>query len=404
MILKDIAQVLYAPRKVFKQIIQNPKYLGAIIALLLFVAAQTAFYYLQYSQTFSEQTFPTGNQFGTWTQDVALWDTNSDAVISYNYGDLLNNTFYGNSSLQFTRLNSSEILIELSDFQNSVNCDPAGFQNVSMRIKIAEPNVAPEKATLFLYSLDASNYFQYDLTQALSSSAVNAWNNLTVPVGSGNWLSSGNPDWQNITGLRLDLAFPTDSSINLRVQGVFFRGMYKTPMEVDSTGFLITVLQLAVMQFLFEWVILSALLYVMIKGLKGTVTWRPLFVAIGLALIVKVIQALIALAATTTLPTLYYPIEFLANVPVEAQLISDTVSANTATFSLIYGGFQIVTYSWIVILGAIIVRNVTAPTAPTGEAVEAPSTVPQFSWGKCFLVSGASVLLTIIISGFLIGI
>ncbi len=398
MIVKDIGEVLYAPRKVFAQIIQNPKYLGAVIVLLLFVLAQTAFYYSYFSKNYSEQTFPVGDQFGTLTQNATLWSTSSGAVISYNYGDLINNTFYGNSSLQFALSNSSDIFIELGDFQNSVNCDPTGFQNISMRIKIVEPQIAPEKATLSLYSLNASNYFQYDLTQDLSNSAVSVWNNLTVPVGSGNWLSNGNPDWQNITGLRLDLAFSTNSSISLRLHGVFFRGIYKTPIEVDSTGFLITILQLVLMQFLFEWLILTALLYIMIKALKGTVTWKPLFAAVGFALITTVIQTLIAIAATTTLPSLYYPIEFLANVPVEAQLINNVVSATAATFSLIFGVFQIATYLWIVALGAIITRTITAPTA------EGLSAAPQFGWGKSFLVSGASLFLTIVILGFLIGI
>ncbi len=396
--VSDILKVLIKPHEVFRRIIQNPKYLGAVVVLLLFVAAQTAFYYSQYSKTYSEQTFPAGNEFGTLTQNATLWNTNSNAVVSYNYVDLINNTFYGNSSLQFALSNSNEIFIELEDFQASVNCDSTGFQNVSMRIKIAEPNVSPDKATLSLYSLNASNYFQYDLTQDLYNFAANVWNNLTVPVGSGNWLSNGNPDWQNITGVKFDFAFPTNSSINLRIQGVFFRGIYRTPIEVDSTGFLITILQLTVMQFLFEWVILTALVYVMIKGLKGTVIWKPLFAAVGCALMVTAIQALIAIAATTTLPSLYYPIEFLASVPVEAQLTADAVAANAATFSLIFGAFQIVTYVWIVGLGTIIVRAITAPTG------EAPSAIQQFGWVKCVLVSGASLFLTIIILGFLIGI
>lgn len=398
MVVKNILRVLYEPHKVFKDIIQNPKYLGAIIVLLLAVAAQTAFYYSYYSRTHSEQTFPAAEQFGTWTHDAALWNTNSGASISYNYGDLLNNTYYGNSSLQFTLSNSDEIFLELDDFQGSVNCDASGFQNVSMRIKIVEPNVAPEKATLSLYSLNTSNYFQYDLTQDLSNSVASVWNNLTVPVGSGNWVSNGNPNWQNITGLRLDLDFSTNSSISLRIQGVFFRGIYDTPIETNFTGFLITILQLALMQFLFEWVILTGLLYIMIKGLKGTLTWKPLFAAVGFALIITVIQSLITIAATATLPLIYYPIEFLANVPVEAQAISTQVATSAATFSMIFGVLQIVTYLWTIALGAIITRTITAPTD------EVPSVVPQFGWAKSFLVSGASLFLTIIILGFLIGI
>jgi hypothetical protein len=396
LIIKDLVKVLYAPHKVFTQIIQNPKYLGVIIVLLLFVAAQTAFYYSYYSKVYSEQTFPAGDQFGTLTQNSTLWKTSSDVVISYNYNDLINSTLYGNSSLQFTLSNSSSIFMELDNLQSSVNCGPTGFQNISTRIKIVEPQSAPEKATLYLYSLNASNYFQYDLTQDLSTLGV--WNNLTVPVDSGNWLINGNPNWQNITGLKVDLSFSTNSSITLRMEGVFFRGVYETPVEVDSTVFIFTVLQLVFTQFLFEWLILTGLLYLMIKGLKGTVTWKPLFIAVGFALITLVVQTLIAIAATPTLSSIYYPIEFLASVPGEAQVINNAISATAATFSLIFSVFQIATYLWIVALGAIITHTITAP------ASEEPSAVPQFGWGKSFLVSGASLFLTIIIVGFILGI
>ena len=40
MILDDFAEVIYAPAKAFKKIIENPKYLGAIIILLLFIGIQ----------------------------------------------------------------------------------------------------------------------------------------------------------------------------------------------------------------------------------------------------------------------------------------------------------------------------------------------------------------------------
>ena len=396
MILSDIAKVLYAPHKVFKQIIQNPKYAGAIIVFVLFVATQTAFYFSYYSKVYSEQTYPAGDQFGTLTQNSTLWTISSDAIISRNYDDLINSTLYGNSSLQVTLVNTSSISAELNNLGSSVNCGPTGFQNVSMRIKLVEPQSAPEKVTLYLYSLSASNYFEYDLTQDLST--TNVWNNLTILVGSGNWVNNGNPDWQNITGLKLDLAYSTNSSVTLRMEGVFFRGVYQTPLEVDSTIFLVTILQLVFTQFLFEWLILSGLMYILIKVLKGTVTWKPLAAAVGFALITLIIQTLVATAATTTLSSIYYPIEFLARVPGESQAVTNTVAAETQTFSLIFAGFQIATYAWIVALGALITRNLTAPVG------EGTPEVPQFNWMKCFLVSGASMLLTIIILGFLIGV
>jgi hypothetical protein len=396
LLLSDLAKVLYAPHKAFKQIIQKPTYLGTIIVLILFVAAQTAFYYSYYDKVYSEQTYPAGDQFGTLTQNSTLWSTSSDTVISRNYDDLINSTLYGNSSLQFALSNSSSLFVELNNLGSSVNCGPSGFQNVSMRIKIVEPQTAPEQATLYMYSLSDANYFQYDLTQQLSTTGV--WNNLTIPVGSGDWSSNGNPNWQNITGLKVDLAFSTNSSITLRMEGVFFRGVYKTPIEADNTVFLVTILQLVFTQFLFEWIILTGLIYILIKVMKGTVTWKPLAAAIGFALITLVIQTIVAVAATSTLTSIYYPIEFLASVPGEAQAVSNAVAADTETFSLIFAGFQIATYLWIVGLGALITRNITAPV---GE--ETPET-PQFSWMKCFLVSGVSMFLTIIILGFLVGV
>lgn len=388
LILSDLAKVFYAPHKVFKQIVQHPKYAGTIIVIILFVAAQTAFYFSYNSKVYIEQTYPAGNQFGTLTQNSTLWSTSSDVIIRNDYTDFINNTLYGNSSLQFMLANSSSIFMELDNLR-SVDGGPTGFQNVSMRIKFVEPQTAPKTSTLYLYSLSTSNYFQYDLTPDLS--IVDVWNNLTIPVGSGKWVSSGNPSWQNITGLKLELNYPTNSSITMRLEGVFFRGLYKTPIEANSATFLITVLQSASLQFLLEWIILSGLMYLLIKVLNGTVKWKPMAAAVGFALVSVVVQNLVTTAATTTLSSIYYPIEFLANVPGEAQIISNAVAGSTATFSLIYAVFEIITYAWIIGLGTIIARNITAPTD------EGTPEVQQFSWMKCLLVAGPSTLLTFII-------
>ena len=266
MILTDLLKVLYQPHKVFKQIVQNPKYLGAIIVLLIFVAAQVAFQYAQYSKVYYEQTSPEINKLGTWTESATLWRGNSGIAITSNYDDFIHNAYYGNGSLQFALSNSNNMSIALSGF-NQVDCGPTGFQNLSMRIKIVAPQASPEKVTLTLYSLSDANYFQYDLTSDFSNSSANIlWNNLTVPVGSGNWQNSGAPQWQNITALKFDFAFSASSNITVRMEGLFFRGVYETPIQTDSTGFLIYVLQLVFPQFLFEWLILTGLLYIVIKG------------------------------------------------------------------------------------------------------------------------------------------
>jgi hypothetical protein len=259
-----------------------------------------------------------------------------------------------------------------------------------MRIKIVQPQTPLERVTLTLYSLADANYFQYDLTPDLSNSlTVGIWNNLTVPVGHGNWQSAGTPQWSNITSLKLDFVFPSSSNVTLRVAGLFFRGVYETPIHTDSTGFLIYVLQLVIPQFLFEWLILTGLLYIIIKGLKGTLTWKPLFVAVGFALIVIVAQTLLNIAATAALPAYnYYPVELMTAVPGEAQAIANAITSTTATYSSILVVLQLATYVWISAVNAIVVRAL----------------IPEFSWSKSALTSAVSLVVTIILLSLLIGV
>ena len=41
--LNDILKVIYEPHKVFKSIVTNPKYLGALVVLVLFIGLQVGY-------------------------------------------------------------------------------------------------------------------------------------------------------------------------------------------------------------------------------------------------------------------------------------------------------------------------------------------------------------------------
>lgn len=386
MFATDILKVLYAPHKIFKKIVENPKYLGIIVIFILFIAAQTSFYYSLYGRTNYEQTSPTSTALGAWTQNSTLWLANSGVTIINNYEDFMNNTYYGNSSLQFSSSNNNNMAIALGNFE-SVDCSSTGFQNLSMRIKIANPQYAPTQVMLTLYSLTDANYFQHDLTSSFSNSASDIWNNITIPVGSvaANWQRAGDAKWENITSMKIDFSFATPSDITLRVDGLFFRGLYKTPMESDSSNFIVYVLQQVLVQFGFEWLLFTALMFVLIKVLKGNIIWKPLFIAVGFSLIVLVIQALIGIVATTTLPTLYYPTEFLTGLSGEAQVISNSIVSITATYTLIAAIISLITYVWLAALGTFIVRAI----------------LPEFSWSKCMLTSAVAIIGTMILMALL---
>jgi hypothetical protein len=198
----------------------------------------------------------------------------------------------------------------------------------------------------------------------------------------------------------MDFMWPGDSSIDLRVDGLFFRGIYISALAAYGSTILINAALTAVTPFLFQWLLITGLMYLMIKGLRGTVIWKPLMVAVGLALMTFVIQALILAVAFIPLwPTENYPLEVLAGVPGEYDAQVQLILNARAQVNLVGSIVQVAVFVWTIALGTFITRAITAltVTSPTGEATPAP---PQFGWLKCLLVSGASFLLSILILNF----
>jgi hypothetical protein len=388
MFANDILKVFYAPHKVFKEVIQNPKYWGPLLVFIIVVAAQSAFFYAQSEKIYYEQTYPGPDQLGLWSTNTTLWTTSPAIAISNNYIDYLNSTYYGNGSLQFAASNSASFFLALPNLGNA-DCSPTGYQNLSMRIKQTELQTAPTKVILTLYSLGDANTFQYDLTGAFSNaSLVDSWNNITVPVGANaaGWQSNGgSPVWANITGLRLDFSFASNAPVTLRMEGLFFRGLYRTFSQISTAGLAITILQQALFQYVFEWLFLTGIIFIIIKGLKGTVTWKPIFIAMGLVLIVTAVQAVINLVATTTLSMIYSPIELQTQLVGEATAISTSIAAQTETYTLITGIAQLLMYTWIVALGTFVIRALQ----------------PEFTVAKSILTSAAALIVTIILMSLL---
>ncbi len=287
-----------------------------------------------------------------------------------------------------------------------------GFKNLSIRVKVVSPASVPENVTLYLFSLSPANYFAYDLTPYFSNATIleqHMWNNITVPVGTADWTSSNSAaSWGSITGFRMDFAWSTISNVDLRVDGLFFRGIFKSSLDVYGSTVLVSSALNAVTPFLFQWLLLTGLIYLLIKGLRGNVVWKPVMVATGFAFVTLVVQSIILLATYSTLPNLFYPLEILADVPGEAAIAYQTVQTSIDQVLLAGSIVQVAVYVWIIALGTFIVRYVTAvvPTSPlipaTTETETAPMPGPQqFGWLKCLLVSAASFVLTVTILGFL---
>lgn len=413
MVAREILEVLYAPHKVFKKIVQKPGYMGVFLLLIVFVLAQVGSAYMvashSYVETTSPQTAPLAAQGDLWTEAASYWNANEGVTVSNNTVDYVNATL-ATTSIEFTASDTNNVWMDIN-FDGSVKCGNDAFQNVTFRVKQIAPSVAPENVSLYLYSLGDS-YFYYDLTTDFSSNTVNEWNNVTLTVGNGaaGWVSNSGT-WENVTGLKLEFTWSENGNVDLLVDRLFFKGDYEVLYDLYGISYLANAALNAFAPFLFEWLLLTGLMYVLIKAFKGNVIWKPLMVAVGFSLIVIAIQSIILVAIYSTLPNVYYPLAVLAGsdqeFTVAYQIILDTI----ADVSLASAVVQSIAYVWTVVLGTFIVRAVTSDQKIAEQATmnatvsdaTASIKVVGFSWMKCLLVSGVSLFVTIIALSLFLG-
>lgn len=380
----QILQVLYAPRKAFKEIAQEPKYLGPILILILFVAANTAYGYTIISKSYIEQTLPkvdaSTGQFDAWTENATLWNSAPGVNITPNFNDFVNSSYDGNRSISFSAVNSSQIFMQLMNV-GPVNCSgPDGYKNVSLRIEMVDPLTAPSNASIYLFSGSNSNYLYYNLTDTLSDMSASVWNNLTIPLATESWVNNG-ADWSNITGLKLEVGWHQNfTTITMLVDGLFFRGLFQTPMDAAGASYLFSYSLSSVLQFAIEWIFVSGIIFMAARGLGAKTVWKPILILVGFALIVLVVQTLINIIAISTLPNLYYSFEFLGGTTTEVSAATNRLYDQTALVSAISGYVRIATLAWLVALCAVASRLRT-----------------ELPWIKSALISIVAVVVTTIV-------
>ena len=453
LIIDDILKVIYAPQKVFKTIVANPKYLGALIVLLLFIGLQIGYEYSQFSKTYTEQTTPTIDQLGTFTNatlvgldnTTSVWRSGSNVALTNNFDDFFNYSVYvagsglptsdstayyslfGNSSLQMSAnttnsltaaldiksaletLNASLVAQKLTPLSSvTVDCSSSGFQNISLTLKQTGPQSVPQSATLTLYSLSDANYYQYDLTPLLSNtSTVGQWNNLTITTGlnATGWTPSGDPTWGNITALKLDFTYPSSSNITIQVGGLFFRGEYLTPIQYNSTGILLQFLELFSLQFIFAWFIMTGIIFVACKALKSSVLWKPLFIGLGMAMFVMAIRGLVNILATFTMPTVYYPYDLSLGVrfdPYAALYFpQEALRTLSASSTAIFHNIDAATATFRTIISGMFVVSYVWLGAL--GVIVIGELKPEFSMIKRILLSAASLAIVILLLILLVG-
>jgi len=353
----EIAKIIYAPQKTIRRIAEDPKYIGIIVIIALFIVANIGLSYAFATKVYLEQTVPNGSIADEWTANSTLWTSNAQITESDDYinGSYLGFTYYGNASLQLTIANSSQVWMQLGNI-GPINCSgPDGYSKLSLRIKLVEPQIAPENATVRLSSTSPSDYFLYDISNNVSS--FNIWNNLTILLNSEAWSRIGAaPDWQNITGLRLDFEWLQSSNITLRVDGLFFHGPFESLINTVGTTSLFNTAISAFIQFVITWVVLAGLLYIMVRAFGGKPVWKPLLIVVGFILVPMILQVVVFAVGYAALPIRHYPFELLGGVDAEGAAANNTILEQTFLVAQLETYMQIVTFIWSVALCSLAVH------------------------------------------------
>jgi hypothetical protein len=379
-----IFKVIYAPRETLREVAQNPKYIGPILIMVLFIVANLSSAYVLVTKTYVEETLPSLAQRDEWTENATKWASIIGAPPTENFSDYIAGYYYGNRSIEFTAENSDKISMQLQDVE-PVNCSSqGGFTKLYLRVKLASPNYPPKNVSLYLYSNNSFNSFFYrNITGEFSNATANIWNNLTIPLADGDWHGTATADWSEITGLMLEFTWNQTSNIKVLIDGLFFGGVFK-PYAESVASYMAVYALYSSMQFIIRWVLLGGVIYILTKAFKAKTVWRVMLILAGFALVTMFIQAAISTAAFSTLPTLKYSFGYMGGVEGEAESAYQKIVEETWFVNQVYSGVQIAILLWTVSLCAIAVRLTT-----------------EFSWTTSLLIAFTAYFAAVFIEGFL---
>lgn len=311
MVAYGILKVIYAPHKVFKEIVQNPKYIVPILVMILFVVASVGSEYARESKIYVAKTLPSSLDSSNpdpWTENTTMWTSNAN--VSNN-----NQNYTLQSSIQFNITNGVDIQMELNNV-GPIDCaDTNGYKNLTFKMEWIHPAAkTPQSAKLYLNCTDPADYFYRDLTDEVGLAGNGTWGNLSWTVGpdAAGWLnSSSQTSWNNITGLKMDLSWAEADRADLTVlvDELFFVSKNFEPL----TGLLASSMGLfvasTVVDYAFNFTIFSMALYVVAKMFHVQAQIKTFFVIVGYALVGMLIMKVLFSIFYLVMPTLYLSLD-----------------------------------------------------------------------------------------------
>jgi hypothetical protein len=323
-----IFKIIYSPLKAFKEIMQNPKYIGPILIMVLFVLASIGSEYARASKLYVQQTLPnTLDPYNPdpWTENCTMWISNAE--ITCNNDDFL----LGQKSIQFDITNNEIISMKLKNI-GQINClSTDGYKNLSFGIKWINPTAdPPQNASLYLFSMGTTDFY-YDLAELINQTKNAKWNNFTIPIGLGaeQWVnSSAQTAWNNITGLKLDLVWTqsTGSNLTILVDKVYFQSGNFEPLINSMSSTIAFSAVNAVTTFSIYWMLSGVAVFIAGKMFKIKAEFKVFLIIVGYALIAMVVMQVLFNILYLLISPLYITVDTVSPTSVLQTIILFTSS------------------------------------------------------------------------------
>lgn len=371
-----ILTVLYSPFKAFEAIAKKPDIKGPILILLITLPITMGVQYVSGTKFFLERPLPDKD---LWTEEPSippsfLWA--SESGIAYNATDHV----AGNYSVSTTALNSTMIQLQLTAI-GSLNISEDGYSHLSFRLKWIHPtNEKPDSAILQLLSLNnTDDRFELDM-EALIANSTDVWGNITSLtsldlIANASYVRVGSPTWENITGLGFQLAWNDEADITLRIDEVFF-GRYEDLTSSTSLLVLLSSMMRSGINFLLEWIILSAIAFLAVKSFASwTGRWKNLWLVLGYVYSSSIVYLLALMSASFFLPAIFLPY---------TATYSEYITLQQGAWGPPVNILGVVNYVWTTILCTIALKKING-----------------LGWSKAFFMGFGAVVMTLLLGSFL---
>ena len=297
--VSEVFEVLYSPVKAFKKIIEKPDFKGVLLIIVLVIVSMVVVQYVAASKFFLETRTPDDEN---WTESTTFWASNDNLS--------LDDVDYkvGNYSVKSFVSDGTSTWMKITDIGSFDCLEDTGYKELFFWINWTHSNgTFPNSgATLRLFSVNESRYFELDLSTSISELS-GEWGNVTVNIGpqSQSWASSNSPDWKNVTGLEFRLVWPTPANLTMKIDGLYFR-KYVSPLETGTfSGAIIPILMSSAVSFSMNWILWAGILLMIAKVLREEVgPWTVFFVVIGYVFVSTVVYTIASAVSLSTLPAL----------------------------------------------------------------------------------------------------